>query len=149
MTLQSRSEPSSDLTIMLSHSPNDITCATMHQVWGTWNIKSWLICVTTVSEVKVELQAQMNTRPLVFPRWVGNVKLRASQNLKSSMHLREFKKIAKSHGTSLLTLLICLWRPIECFFELFVMCFNIFYVNWYNHDNAVLWHLRESQKYHF
>ena len=47
MTLQSRSEPSSDLAIMLSHSPNDITCATMNRVWVAWNIKSWLICVTT------------------------------------------------------------------------------------------------------
>ena len=71
MTLQSRSEPSSDLAIMLSHSPNDITCATMNQVLVAWNIKSWLICITTVSEIKIELQAQMNTRLLLFPDELG------------------------------------------------------------------------------
>ena len=32
----------------------------------------------------------MNTRLLLFPRLVGNVKLGASQNLKSSMHLNFF-----------------------------------------------------------
>ena len=66
MTLQSRSEPSSDLAIMLSLSQGDIICATMNTVCGAWNIKGWFICVTTVSELKIELQAQMNTRRSVF-----------------------------------------------------------------------------------
>ena len=41
---------------------------------------------------------------------------------------------------------MCVYRPIECFFELSVMYINIFYVNW---NNVVLLNLREFQKYHF
>ena len=63
--------------------------------------------------------------------------------MKSGMPLREFRKITISHGNNLFTLLICVYRPIECFFEPCVMYFNIFYVNWYN---VVLLNLRGSKK---
>ena len=48
------------------------------------------------------------------------------------MPLMEFRQITIPHGNNLFTLLICVYRPIECFFELSVMYFNIFRVNWYN-----------------
>ena len=52
----------------------------------------------------------------------------SSQNMKSGLPLREFKKITISHGNYLFTLLICVHshRPIKCFFELSAMYFNIF-----------------------
>ena len=53
----------------------------------------------------------------------------SAQNIKYDMPLREFKNITISHGNSLFTLLICVNRPIECFFEPSVMYFNIFHVN--------------------
>ena len=70
----------------------------------------------------------------------------SSQNLKPGMPLREFRKITISHDNNLFNLIICVHRPIECFFEPSVMYFNICYVNLYN---VVLLNLRGSQKYHF
>ena len=49
--------------------------------------------------------------------------------MKSGMTLKEFKKITKSYGNSVFTLLFCGHRIIECFFELSDMYFNLFYVN--------------------
>ena len=56
---------------------------------------------------------------------------------------KEYRNITKSHGNYFLTLLICVHRPIECFFEPFMMYFIIFYVN------VVLLNLRGSQKITF
>ena len=67
----------------------------------------------------------------------------SSQNMKYDMPLREFRKITISHDNTLITLLICVHRPIECLFEPSVMYFIIFYMNWYN---VVLLNLRGSQK---
>ena len=53
----------------------------------------------------------------------------SSQNMKSGMPLREFRKITISQDNNLFSLLICVCRPIECFFEPSVMHFIIFYVN--------------------
>ena len=53
----------------------------------------------------------------------------SSQNMKSGMPLMEFRKITISHGSNLFTLLICVYRPIECLFERSVMYLNLFYVN--------------------
>ena len=50
--------------------------------------------------------------------------------MKYGMPLLEFREIVKSHGNNLFTLLNYVYRPIECFFELSVVYFNIFYVNW-------------------
>ena len=50
------------------------------------------------------------------------------QNMKSDMPLGELGKITISHDDNY-TLLICVYRPIECFFEPSVMYFNLFYVN--------------------
>ena len=50
------------------------------------------------------------------------------KNMKSDMPLEEFRKITISHYNKY-TLLICLYRPIECLFEPSVMYFNLFYVN--------------------
>ena len=61
------------------------------------------------------------------------------------MPLGEFRKITISHDNNLFTLLIYVYRPIECFLEP-VMYFNLFYVNWYN---VVLLNSRGSKKYHF
>ena len=52
-----------------------------------------------------------------------------SQTMKSGMPLREFRQINIYHGNNSFTLLICVYRSIECFFEPSVMYFNIFYVN--------------------
>ena len=49
----------------------------------------------------------------------------SSQNMKYDMPPREFRKITISHGNRLFTLLICVHGPIECFFEPYVMYFNI------------------------
>ena len=56
--------------------------------------------------------------------------------MKSGMPIREFRMITISNGRNFFTILISVYRPIECFFEprssLFepsVMYFNIFYVN--------------------
>ena len=52
-----------------------------------------------------------------------------SENMKSGMPLKEFRQINIYNGINLFILLICVHRPIECFFEPSVMYFNIFYVN--------------------
>ena len=70
----------------------------------------------------------------------------SSQDIKSGMPLSEFRQITIPHGNILLTLLICVHRPIECFFEPSVMYFNIFHVNWYN---VVLLNLIGSQIFNF
>ena len=46
--------------------------------------------------------------------------------MKSGMPLNEFRNITISHDNNLITLIICVYRPIECFFEPYVMYFNIF-----------------------
>ena len=53
----------------------------------------------------------------------------SSQNMKSGMPLKEFIPINIYHGNNLFTLIICVHRHIECFFEPSVMYFNIFYVS--------------------
>ena len=53
----------------------------------------------------------------------------SSQNIKSGMPLMEFRKFTISHSGNLSTLLICVYRPIECYFEPSVMYLNLFYVN--------------------
>ena len=56
-------------------------------------------------------------------------KLGSFQNIKSGMPLSEFGNITKSHGNTLSALLICVYIPIECLFEPYVVYCNIFYVN--------------------
>ena len=52
----------------------------------------------------------------------------SSQNMKSGMPLKGFRKITISHDDNLSTLLICVYRPILNASSS-VMYFNIFYVN--------------------
>ena len=53
----------------------------------------------------------------------------SSQDIKSGMPLGEHRQITISHDNNLFTLLICVYRPIECFFEQSVKYFDIFRVN--------------------
>ena len=67
----------------------------------------------------------MNTRLAVFPTVSNLVHLK--HDIRNAH--QGFRKITKSNGNNLFNLVICVYRPIECLFEPFVMYINIFYVD--------------------
>ena len=52
--------------------------------------------------------------------------------MKSCILLRTYRKVPKSHGNNVFILSMCVYRPIECFYELSLIYFDIFCVNWHN-----------------
>ena len=71
----------------------------------------------------------MNMKLRVFLRMSLETQLSSPETMKSCILLRAYRKVPKSHGNNLFILLMCVYRPIECFYELSLIYFDIFCVN--------------------
>ena len=71
----------------------------------------------------------MNMRLGLFLRMRFETQFSSPETMKSCVLLRTYRKVSKSHDNNLFILLMCVHRPIECFYKLSLIYFDIFCVN--------------------
>ena len=71
----------------------------------------------------------MNLRLRVFLIIRMKTQLSSTETMKSCILLKTYRKVPKSHGDNLYITLMCVYRPIECFDDLCLIYFDIFFVN--------------------